>query len=98
MEVAAAKAVEAPEVVAVVRVLGIVAAPAKAMEATAEMPAVAARGMEEPEVAPARELGTVAAAVVVEAPEVTAKAVGALELAVVRVPGTVAAPAKAMEA
>ena len=94
-EPAEAKAVEAPEMVAVVRVLGTVAAAAKA---TAEMPAVAARGMGAPEVAPAKGLGTVAAAVVVGAPEVAAKAVGALELAIIRVPGTVAAPAKSMEA
>jgi hypothetical protein len=95
-EPAEAKAVEAPEIVAVVRVLGTVAAAAKA---TAEMPAVAARGMGAPEVAPAKGPGTVAAAVVVVgAPEVAAKAVGALELAIIRVPGTAAAPAKSMEA
>jgi hypothetical protein len=68
------------------------------MEATAEMPAVAARRMGEPGVAPAKGLGTVAAVVAVRAPEVAAKAVGALELATIRVPETVAAPAKAMEA
>jgi hypothetical protein len=93
-EVAAAKAVEAPEMVAVVRMLGTVAAAAKA---TAEVPAVTARGMGAPEVAPAKGPGTVTAAVV-GAPEVAAKAVGALELAIIRVPGTVAAPAKSMEA
>jgi hypothetical protein len=63
------------------------------------VPAVAARGMGAPEVAPAKGPGTVAAAVVVVgAPEVAAKAVGALELAIIRVPGTAAAPAKSMEA
>jgi hypothetical protein len=62
---------------------------AVAVRATAEMPAVVARGMGGPKVA---------SAVVVGAPEVAAKAVGALELAVIRAPGTVAAPAKSMEA
>ena len=79
VEVAAAKAVEAPEVVAVGRVLGAVAAVAKA---TAEMPAVAARGMGEPGVAPAKAMEA-EAALVPKAPE-------ALEAQAIR-PATTAA-------
>ena len=50
-----------------------------------------------PEVAPAKGLGTTAAAVV-GAPDVAAKLAEALELAIIRVPGIVAEPAKSMEA
>ena len=57
VEVAAAKAVEAPEVVAVGRVLGAVAAVAKA---TAEMPAVAAKAVGALELAIIRVPGIVA--------------------------------------
>jgi hypothetical protein len=63
----------------------------------AEMPEAVARGMREPEVAPAKGLGTTAAAVV-GAPDVAAKLAEALELAIIRVPGIVAEPAKSMEA
>ncbi len=99
VEVAAAKAVEALEVVAVVRVPGAVAAVAKA---TAEMPAVVARGMRGPEVG-AKAVGALELAII-KVPEIVAapaklmeaeaalvpKAPGALEAQAIR-PATTAA-------